>query len=49
MPMLKKISWLIAALTLPLHAEIRVSTDFEGGRHAPRVDKISQIESDDLC
>ena len=25
------------------------STDFEGGRHAPRVDKISQIESDDLC
>lgn len=25
------------------------STDFEGGRHAPRVDKISQIELDDLC
>lgn len=25
------------------------STDFEGGRHAPRVDKISQIERDDLC
>lgn len=25
------------------------STDFEGGRHAPRVDKISQIENDDLC
>lgn len=25
------------------------STEFEGGRHAPRVDKISQIEKDDLC
>ncbi len=25
------------------------TTDFEGGRHAPRVDKISQIERDDLC
>ena len=25
------------------------STGFEGGRHAPRVDKISQIEKDDLC
>jgi len=25
------------------------STDFGGGRHAPRVDKISQIEKDDLC
>lgn len=25
------------------------STDFGGGRHAPRVDKISQIERDDLC
>ena len=24
------------------------SADFEGGRHAPRVDKISQIETDDL-
>ncbi|MBL9178678.1 MAG: hypothetical protein JNM65_11490 [Verrucomicrobiaceae bacterium] len=29
--MLKKIPWLIAALTLPLHAEIHVSTGFEGG------------------
>ena len=25
------------------------TTDFEGGRHAPRVDKISQIEKTDLC
>ena len=25
------------------------TTDFEGGRHAPRVDKISQIERADLC
>lgn len=25
------------------------TTDFEGGRHAPRVDKISQIERDELC
>ena len=25
------------------------TTDFEGGRHAPRVDKISQIELADLC
>ncbi len=25
------------------------TTGFEGGRHAPRVDKISQIERDDLC
>ncbi|MGB5014341.1 MAG: ribose 5-phosphate isomerase B [Pyrinomonadaceae bacterium] len=25
------------------------TTDFEGGRHAPRVAKISQIERDDLC
>ncbi len=25
------------------------SADFEGGRHTPRVEKISQIEKDDLC
>jgi len=29
--MLRKLPWLIAALTLPLHAEIHVSTGFEGG------------------
>lgn len=29
--MMKKLLWLLAVFTAPLHAEIRVSTDFEGG------------------
>lgn len=35
--------------TIPDVVKAWFSSDFEGGRHANRVDKISQIELDDLC
>ena len=35
--------------TIPEIVKAWFSADFEGGRHADRVDKISQIEKDDLC
>lgn len=35
--------------TIPAVVKAWFSADFEGGRHANRVDKISQIERDDLC
>lgn len=35
--------------TIPNVVKAWFAADFEGGRHADRVDKISQIERDDLC
>ena len=35
--------------TIPDIVKAWFDADFEGGRHAGRVDKITQIEKDDLC
>ena len=35
--------------TIPDIVKSWFAADFEGGRHAGRVDKITQIEKDDLC
>jgi ribose 5-phosphate isomerase B len=35
--------------TIPDIVKAWFAADFEGGRHAGRVDKITQIEKDDLC
>ncbi|MBP6003819.1 MAG: ribose 5-phosphate isomerase B [Pyrinomonadaceae bacterium] len=35
--------------TIPDIVKAWFAADFEGGRHASRVDKISQIETEDLC
>lgn len=35
--------------TIPVIVKAWFAADFEGGRHASRVDKISQIETEDLC
>jgi len=34
---------------IPKILEAWFSSDFEGGRHATRVDKISELEKEDLC
>jgi ribose 5-phosphate isomerase B len=34
---------------IPKILEAWFSSDFEGGRHAARVDKISELEKEDLC
>jgi ribose 5-phosphate isomerase B len=35
--------------TIPDIVKAWFAAEFEGGRHAGRVDKITQIENDDLC
>ena len=35
--------------TIPEIVKAWFAADFEGGRHAGRVDKITEIEKDDLC
>ncbi len=40
---------LLGARPIERMVEIWLGTDFEGGRHARRVDKITKIESDGRC